>query len=272
VGAGQEIQARLHHTHTPINRGYRIVIQPAFARIADNDHRHVVLEAGDSVIFSSRIIPGNERAISRLQNKLIALGVEVLTEHDHFVHVSGHPARDELTRMYQMVRPRVAVPVHGELRHMKAHAALAEECQVQQAIVAVNGDMIRLGPLPAAVIGRVPTGRLALDGKELRSLSGNSWKARRRIAFEGVAVATLVLDRDGRILAPPRVVLPGLEEDEPDLLPMLSEAVGRAVAALGPGERGVDATVGEAARLAVRRSLKARTGKRPVIEVQVVRV
>jgi ribonuclease J len=244
----------------------------ALARIADNEHRHVVLETGDSVIFSSRIIPGNERAIGRLQNKLAALGVEVLTEHDHFVHVSGHPARDELARMYQMVRPRVAVPVHGELRHMKAHAALAEECQVQQAIVILNGDMVRLGPLPAAVIGRVPTGRLALDGKELRSLSGESWKARRRIVFEGVAVATVVLDQEGVVLSPPRVTLPGLGEDEPELPAMLGDAVGRAVAALGPGGRRDDAAVGEAARLAVRRALKARTGKRPVIEVQVVRI
>jgi len=244
----------------------------ALTRIADNEHRHVVLEAGDSVIFSSRIIPGNERAIGRLQNKLAALGVEVLTEHDHFVHVSGHPARDELTRMYQMVRPRVAVPVHGELRHMKAHAALAEECQVQQAIVAVNGEMVRLGPLPAAVIGRVPVGRLALDGKELRSLSGESWKARRRIVFEGVAVATVVLDQDGTVLSPPRVALPGLGEDEPELPPMLSDAVSRAVAALSPSRRRDDAAVGEAARLAVRRTLKARSGKRPVIEVQVIRI
>ena len=181
-------------------------------------------------------------------------------------------ARDELTRMYQMVRPRVAVPVHGELRHMKAHAALAEECQVQQAIVAINGEMVRLGPLPAAVIGRVPVGRLALDGKELRSLSGESWKARRRIAFEGVAVATVVLDQDGTVLSPPRVTLPGLGEDGSELPPMLSDAVRRAVAALSPSGRRDDAAVGEAARLAVRRTLKARTGKRPVIEVQVVRI
>ena len=244
----------------------------ALARIAENDHPHVVLEAGDSAIFSSRIIPGNERAIGRLQNKLAALGVEVLTEHDHFVHVSGHPAQDELTRMYQMVRPRVAVPVHGEYRHMKAHAALADICQVQQSIIALNGDMVRLGPLPAAVIARVPTGRLALDGTQLRSLGGEGWKARRRVVFNGVAVVAVVLDHGGSLLAEPRVSLPGLAEDEPDLPQELGEAAAEAVMGLSRAGSRDDAQVSEAVRLAVRRALKAHTGKRPVVEVQVVRV
>ena len=244
----------------------------ALARIAENDHPHVVLEEGDSAIFSSRIIPGNERSIGRLQNRLAALGVEVLTEHDHFVHVSGHPAQDELTRMYQMVRPRVAIPVHGEFRHMKAHAALADACQVQQSIIALNGDMVRLGPLPAAVIARVPTGRLALDGTRLRSLASESWKARRRVVFNGVAVVSVVLDRLGALLADPRVSLPGLAEDEPELPAELGETVADAVAELRPAARRDDVAVSEAARLAVRRALKVHTGKRPVVEVQVVRV
>ena len=247
-------------------------VRSALARIAENEHPHVVLEAGDSAIFSSRVIPGNERAIGRLQNKLTSLGVEVLTEQDHFVHVSGHPAQDELTRMYQMVRPRVAIPVHGEFRHMKAHAALADACQVQQSIVAVNGEMVRIGPLPAAVIARVPTGRLALDGTRLRSLSGEGWKTRRRISFNGVAMATVVLDDAGATLTPPRVNLPGLVEDEPELPAVLAAEVTRAVNDLGPRERREDTAVSEAVRLAVRRGLKAYTGKRPVIEVQVVRV
>jgi ribonuclease J len=171
-----------------------------------------------------------------------------------------------------MVRPRVAIPVHGEFRHMKAHAALADACQVQQSIVAVNGEMVRIGPLPAAVIARVPTGRLALDGTRLRSLSGEGWKTRRRISFNGVAMATVVLDDAGATLTPPRVNLPGLVEDEPELPAVLAAEVTRAVNDLGPRERREDTAVSEAVRLAVRRGLKAYTGKRPVIEVQVVRV
>src|SRR5882757_4912786 len=107
----------------------------ALSRIAQGDHPHVKLDSDDAVIFSSRIIPGNERAIGRLQNKLAKAGVVIVTEHDHFVHVSGHPAQDELAKMYQMVRPRIAVPVHGETRHLMAQARLAEQCQVPQSIV-----------------------------------------------------------------------------------------------------------------------------------------
>jgi len=244
----------------------------ALSRIADDDHPHVVLEEGDAVIFSSRIIPGNERPIGRLHNKLITAGIELLTEEDHFVHVSGHPAQGELTRMYQMVRPTVAVPVHGELRHMMAQAKLAEECQTPQVVLAQNGDMVRLGPLPAAVIGQVPTGRLALDGRSLISLGGEAWKSRRRMTFNGAAVVTVVLDPGGELLAEPRVTLQGLGEPDAAMLRELGTEVGRAVFGLTSRERRDDAAVTEAARLAVRRSLRARTGKRPVTDVHVVRV
>jgi ribonuclease J len=244
----------------------------ALSRIADDEHAHIVLEAGDAVIFSSRIIPGNERAINRLHNKLAHRGVEILTEEDHFVHVSGHPARQELQRMYQMVRPTVAVPVHGEARHLRAHVSLAESCQVQQAILALNGDMVRLGPLPAAVVGQVPTGRLALDGKQLVSLDSESWKTRRRMTFNGVAVATVVLDRGGALLADPRVTLQGVGEPDAAALAELGTDSGRAVEGLTARERKDDAAVSEAARLAVRRRLKEWSGKRPVTDVHVVRV
>src|SRR5439155_13066249 len=107
--------------------GSQVEPRPALARIARDDHPNVTLEENDVVIFSSRIIPGNERAINRLHNALLRLGVEVVTAEDHFVHVSGHPARDELVRMYQMIRPRIAIPVHGEARHLLAHADLARQ-------------------------------------------------------------------------------------------------------------------------------------------------
>src|SRR5262249_29178225 len=116
----------------------------ALSRIARQDHPNVSLEPGDVVIFSSRIIPGNEKAINRLPNALLRLGIEVVTDEDHFVHVSGHPNRDELVRMYQMIRPQVAIPVHGEARHLVAHADLARNCQVPDALVIENGAMVRL--------------------------------------------------------------------------------------------------------------------------------
>jgi ribonuclease J len=246
----------------------------ALARIARDDHPSVELEPGDAVIFSSRIIPGNEKSIGRLQNALARLGVEIVTELDHFVHVSGHPARDELVRMYQMIRPRIAIPVHGEARHLIAHAALAGECQVPQPLIIENGDMVRFGPGGATIVDEVPVGRLASDGKTLLPLDGAALKDRRRLVLSGSAVATLVLDRQGRLAAPPAIAVIGLVEPEAvqAAVPFLRTAVERAFDELPQTARDDDGVVGEAARRALRRVLNERFGKRPLVEIQVVRI
>ncbi len=246
----------------------------ALARIARDDHPSVDLEAGDVVIFSSRIIPGNEKSIGRLQNALARLGVEIVTEEDHFVHVSGHPARDELVRMYQMIRPRIAIPVHGESRHLIAHARLAGECQVPQPLVIENGDMIRLDDRGAVIVDEVPVGRLASEGKTLLPLDGAALKDRRRVVFNGSAVATLVLDRQGRLAAPPAIAVIGLVEPEAAeaALPFLRTAIERVLDELPTGARGDDGVVDEAARRALRRALNERFGKRPLVEIQIVRI
>ncbi len=246
----------------------------ALARIAEDDHPEIVLEQDDTVIFSSRIIPGNERAIGRLQNRLAALGVEIITEQDHFVHVSGHPAQDELTRMYQLVRPRIAVPVHGETRHLLAQGRLAEQCQVPQTMVTRNGEMVKLAPGPAAVIGEVATGRLVVDGKRLLPVGGEALRSRHRMTFNGAALATIVVDGEGRLQAPPQVTVHGLGSAEEDaaLTDELRQCVSRAIEELEPRARRDDAALREAARLAVRRSLRAWHGKKPVTEVHLVRI
>jgi ribonuclease J len=246
----------------------------ALARIAREDHPNVVLETGDVVIFSSRIIPGNEKSINRLQNALVRLGVEIVTEEDDFVHVSGHPARDELVRMYQIVRPRVAIPVHGEARHLIAHAQLAKECQVQQPLVIQNGDMVRLTPNGAAIVDEVPVGRLASDGKGLLPLGGIALKDRRRVVLNGSAVVTLVLDRQGRLAAPPAISLIGLVEEvaASAALPFLRAAAERAVDELPAGPRRDDDAVRDAVRRALRRLINERFGKRPLIEIHLVRI
>ena len=246
----------------------------ALARIAREDHPNIVLETGDVVIFSSRIIPGNEKAINRLQNALVRLGVEIVTEEDHFVHVSGHPARDELVRMYQMVRPRVAIPVHGEARHLIAHAHLAEECQVQQPLVIQNGDMVRLTPSGAAIVDEVPVGRLASDGKGLLPLGGAALKDRRRIILNGSAVATLVVDRQGCLAAPPAISLLGLVEETAAsaAVPFLCAAAQCALGDLPAVARRDDNVVRDAVRRAVRRQINERFGKRPLIEIHLVRI
>ncbi len=233
----------------------------ALSRIAQGDHPHVVLDAGDTVIFSSRIIPGNERSIGRLQNQLARRGIEIVTEHDHFVHVSGHPAQDELTHMYQMVRPRIAVPVHGEARHLIAHAQLARDCQVPETVIAQNGAMVRLAPGPATVIDNVAVGRLVADGKQLRALGSTALKSRQRI------------DRRGELLAKPQVTVQGLVEEADDsALGALGDQLGRAIADLPAAQRRDDEVVRETARLAMRRSLKATYGKKPVTDIHIVRL
>jgi len=244
----------------------------ALARIAEDEHPAIALEAGDSAIFSSRIIPGNERAIDRLQNQLAALGVEILTEHDHFVHVSGHPARDELSRMYGLVKPRIAVPVHGEARHLRAHAALAEDCGVKRTIVTGNGQVVKLAPGDPAVVGEVATGRLAADGNSLLPLGCEALKSRVRMSWNGAAMATVVVDADGRLKAPPQVSVQGIGEDRAETAEDLCREVGQAVKKLPPRERRDDAALHEAVRLVIRRALRESAGKRPVIEVHVVRI
>jgi ribonuclease J len=246
----------------------------ALARIAREDHRNVVLEDGDAVIFSSRIIPGNEKSIGRLQNALARLGVEIVTELDEFVHVSGHPARDELVRMYQLVQPRIAIPVHGETRHLIAHARLAAECQVQQPLVIENGDMIRLVSGSAAIVDEVPVGRLTSDGKTLLPLDGAALRERRRAGLDGSALASLVLDRRGNLAAPPAVSVIGVAEDDAveAAAPILRSAVERALLEMPARQRDDDGAVRDVAQRALRRALNERFGKRPVIQIHLVRI
>lgn len=244
----------------------------ALARIAAGDHPRVVLEEGDTVIFSSRVIPGNEVAIGKLQNDLVRLGIEIITWRDHHVHVSGHPARDELMRMYQLVRPRIAVPVHGELRHMLEHADLAEDCQVQQAVVAENGGMIHLAPGRAEIVGQVPIGRLAVDGNRLVPLDGALVRDRNRAIYNGSAMVTVVLDKKGRVRDEVQVSTLGvMEAGDEDALGVVRETVEEIIVAMPAAKRADDGAVKEAVRIAVRRVFRDRFDKRPVTSVHLVR-
>lgn len=247
----------------------------ALARIARDEHPEVALDPGDAVIFSSRIIPGNEHDIGVLHNALIRRGIEIVTEKDHFVHVSGHPARDELAEMYRWVKPAIAVPVHGELRHLSAHVALAESCQVRQAVLAENGSLVRLAPGRAEVIDRVPAGRLGLDGTRLTPMGGPALKSRQRMAYNGAAVATIVLDGAGRLQGEPMLTVHGVAgegEDEDAARAEAAAAARQALSELAPARRRDDQAVREAVRIAVRRSLNARHGKKPLTDVHLVRL
>ncbi len=245
----------------------------ALARIAREDHPNVVIEEGDVVIFSSRIIPGNEKAIGRLHNALIRLGIDIVTDdEDHFVHVSGHPYQDELVRMYQMIRPQVAIPVHGEARHLLAHADLARQCQVPEALVIENGAMVRLDSAGATIVEEFAVGRIGSDGKSLLPIGGAVLQQRRRIGSDGSVVATLVVDRRGALAAPPQVSLLGLAEANAEPAAALCDALADAMESLPVKLRQDDNQLREAARRVLRRALNERFGKRPLIEIQLVRL
>ena len=245
----------------------------ALSRIANDDHPNVTLGEGDLVIFSSRIIPGNEASIGRLHNQLVRRGIRVVSTTDHFVHVSGHPARDELTRMYQLSRPKLAVPVHGELRHLREHARLALECQVPMAIAAENGAMIRLGPGKPQITGTVPVGRLAADGNRLVPMDGELIRSRTRTVYNGAAVVTLVLNGSGGLAAEPELsAIALLESGDDPITDEAKEAARAAIEGLKAKQRGDDETVREAVRIAVRRSFRKSLNKNPVITVHLFRV
>jgi ribonuclease J len=235
----------------------------ALARIANESHPHVHLGEGDTVIFSSRIIPGNELAIAEIQNQLAGRGVTLLTTEDHFVHVSGHPCRDELAQMYRWIRPKLALPVHGEMRHQMAHARLARELQVPQALVPENGQMFRLAPGRPELIDEVPSGRLHMDGRVLVAEGAGLAKDRRAMAFAGLLVVSLVVDHKGRIAAPPVVLGEGMPE-------AVEEAVLKAVEATLDGNKRSDPDdLAENVRRAARRAAQDAWGKKPITRVLV---
>jgi ribonuclease J len=243
----------------------------ALARIALDQHPRIELGEGDTLIFSSRVIPGNERAIHAMQDNLVRRGVRVMTDEDHMIHVSGHPARDELRRLYKLVRPKLSVPVHGEWRHLAAHAALARESGVESMLLE-DGDILGLAPGRPGIVDSAPVGRLVADGSRLVPLNGAVMGARRRMLFNGIAVASLAVDEAGRVRGTPRLSAPGLfDADDQDAQRVVADLAG-AIADLPAATRRDDAALLDAARAALRRALGKRLQKRPVVDVHLLRI
>jgi ribonuclease J len=246
----------------------------ALSRIAAGQHPAVKLEPGDVVIFSSKIIPGNERTLYNLHNSLVSRGVEVITEHDHLVHVSGHPCRDEVEQMYHWIRPQIAIPVHGEARHLHEHLAFARRLGVPQPLEVKNGDLVRLAPGLAAVVDEVPTGRLVLENDELIAAGDDLFRTRRRLMHHGTVLIGLVLDSYGALLASPQLSTFGAAdlEREPGLAQAVLGQIEDAIEDLDDEAVLDDERIRQAARGAVRRALRLAREKRPIIEVQITRL
>ena len=238
----------------------------ALGRIAFDTHE-LKLKEGDTVIFSSKQIPGNEIAIGRIMNALSDLGALTVTERQAHVHVSGHPGRPELAAMYKWMRPEILVPVHGEIRHMREQARFGLSQGIPRAIVQRNGDLVRLAPDGPEKIGEERVGRLVLDGDVILPADGSTLNERRKISINGLIAVALPIARDGR-LAGQALIRPfgvPVEEDRGDFI---ADAADAAVKAYEPG--GDLEKVREAVRLAVRRCATLWTGKKPVVEVMLV--
>jgi ribonuclease J len=243
----------------------------ALARIALNTHRYASLGEGDTAIFSSRMIPGNERAVTAVQDALVRRGVDVITDDDEFTHVSGHPARDELKKLYSLVRPQYLVPTHGEWRHLSAQAALAGDLGITPLLLE-NGDVLQLAPGSPAVIDTVPVGRLAVDGEKIVPLKGGVLAARKRMLFNGVIVGSAVLDGGGKLIGSARVAAPGLvDEDEVKRLRELEREFTEMLANLPPETRRTESLATDAARAGLRRLVGKHFGKRPIVEAHIMR-
>ena len=234
----------------------------ALARIADDNHP-LELVPGDVILFSSRLIPGNEIAVGKMQNQLAAKGIEMITDRQSFIHVSGHPGRPELEALYSWLRPDVLVPVHGEMRHMQEQARLGKECGVASNVVQSNGDIVRLAPGEPGKLAEVRNGRLVLDGDIIAPADGDAVTMRRRVSFEGLVIVVLAR---GEVPLIETIGLP-LEEDLPEFIEETREDILKAIGRLKGRDSSEPSAVHEAARLAARRAARRWSGKNPQVRV-----
>lgn len=241
-------------------------------KLVSGSHPDFRLKPGDTVIFSSKIIPGNEKRIFRLYNKLAEQKVEVLTERDHFVHVSGHPNCDELEKMYELVRPDISIPVHGELVHMHEHARLAREWGVKQTIETANGQIMTLSHERSECIGKVESsGYYGVDGKTLISPDSPVMRMRRRIQRDGVVTIAIITDAQGNLITSPIVIAPGLLDlkEDADIVDAIVDEIEASVNdSLSKAKRRSTKNTENVVRSAIRRILKSELGKNPPIEIE----
>ncbi|MDN5928458.1 MAG: ribonuclease J [Hyphomicrobiales bacterium] len=246
----------------------------ALAKLARDEFKNVSLARGDSVIFSSRVIPGNEKAILAIKNGLIDQGVTVIEDSDALVHVSGHPRRTELRRMYEWLRPRIAVPVHGEAAHLVAHAELAKTAGVAEVPRVRDGDMVRLFPGRAEVVDQVPFGRVYKDGKLIGSDEAIGLKERRKLSFAGHVVVNVVLDDGYEMAGDPDLAAIGLPKEDAageDFEELLVDAAIGAIDSIPRKRRRDLDLVSDAVRRAVRAAANDAWGKKPLVTVFVTR-
>lgn len=248
----------------------------ALTRVSNDDHKDVRVDEGDTVIFSSRIIPGNERAVERVKNRFLGLGVEVITGHDAPIHVSGHPCREELKQLYSWTKPVSVIPVHGERIQLERHADLAKECGVQHTEVPTNGDVFEITAQGVKKVAAVKAGILAIEGNRIVPFDHEAILTRKRMMWNGSAIVTVVVDDKGKLLAPVRITALGLLDEENDIdkghLEDVENLVTEKLNELPAAERKNDAVLSEAVRVTARRYFQDIFDRKPQTRVHLIRV
>ena len=246
----------------------------AMNRIINGIHPEVFIEKGDSVIFSSKIIPGNEKKLYQLQNLIVRNGIEIITEENAFVHVSGHPNRDDLKDMYNWVKPKCIIPVHGEHRHMKEHVAFAKEMQVPKALLIENGDIIKMlpGDKPE-IIDKAPTGRLYLDGHLGVEAESKSIKDRKNLSINGYLEITLILSNNGKIKKP-IISFKGIPEsnDLENFIFDMEDEIFSICKTFSLQSKNQEKNLIETIKQNCRKIVKEKTGKKPFTNINIARI
>ena len=246
----------------------------AMNRIVNGVHPEVFIEEGDCVIFSSKIIPGNEKKLYQLQNLIVRNDIEIITEENAFVHVSGHPNRDDLKDMYKWVKPRCIIPVHGEHRHMKEHVAFAKEMQIPKTLLIENGDIIKIlpGDMPE-IIDKAPTGRLYLDGNLGVDADSRSIKDRKNLALNGYLEITLIISNNGKIKKP-IISLRGIPENDEmeNYIFDMEDEIFNICKTFSLSSKNQEKNLIETIKQNCRRIVKDKTGKKPFTNINIARI
>lgn len=232
----------------------------------------LTLDSQDIVIFSSRVIPGNELAIAALQKRLLMSGCTIITDREKLVHVSGHPAQDSMKKLYEYLKPQIAIPVHGEPMYIVEHKKLAEEWGAGISIIVEEGDVLELNDGDPEIIGEVPVGCLAVDGKKIVSLGSDVLKKRRKMIEGGTIVGTVVVDKKGHVLGEAQISSFGLLDTNPGDLEKLVQLIKTHVDEMPAEQKQDDSLVKETIRLTIRRFITEQFGKKPLIEIHLVRI
>jgi ribonuclease J len=245
----------------------------ATAKMAAKEHPCVQLAPKDTVIFSSKIIPGNEKKIFRMFNIFVKRGVEVITERDHFVHVSGHPSVEELRHMYELVRPKVCIPVHGEPVHIHEHAKLAKAAGIEQAVEVENGSVVLLDQQESKLVGSVKSGYLAVDGNYLLPYDSQIFRMRRKMRDSGIVVVSLVIDQQTRLVCPPLLSVPGVFDpiEDKEFIAQLRDSIMDDIARMRKHSKGALSIEDMQANVkkVTRRAIKSEVNKSPIVIVNV---